>query len=71
MKLIIDRYEGRYAVCEKDDQEMVNIQILNLPINSKVGDILNIENDEILSDIKSTNDRKKYIEKITKDLWEN
>ena len=26
MKVIIDRYEGQYAVCEKEDMSMINIK---------------------------------------------
>jgi len=29
--IIIDRFEEEYAVCEKEDMEMVNIPIMYLP----------------------------------------
>ncbi len=29
--IIIDRFEEEYAVCEKEDMEMVNIPIIYLP----------------------------------------
>ena len=29
MQVAIDRFEGKYAVCEKDDKTMINIEIKN------------------------------------------
>jgi len=71
MKIIIDRFEGNYAVCEKEDRKMININISKIPTNSKAGDVLELVGEQIIVDSKCTNDRKKYIEQITKDLWEN
>jgi len=71
MKIIIDRFEANYAVCEKEDRSMINIDISQIPTNSREGDVLNIEDEIILVDKKATNIRQKHIEEITKDLWEN
>jgi len=71
MKVIIDRFEGKYAVCEKEDRVMINIHISKIPFTSKEGDVLDMQDDKILMDNKSTDDRKKHIKDITKDLWEN
>ena len=71
MKITIDRFEGNYAVCQKEDRKMINIDISKIPSNSKDGDILYIENNKISIDSKLNKDRKKYIKEITKDLWEN
>jgi len=71
MKVIIDRFEGNYAVCEKEDRSMIDIDKSRIPIGAKGGDVLYIENDKISIDNKATSDRKKHIEEITKDLWEN
>jgi len=39
-KLIIDRFEGNYAVCEWNDKSLVNVPKYKLPLNCKEGDIL-------------------------------
>jgi len=71
MKVIIDRFEGNYAVCETEDRSMINIEISKLPYGCKVGNVLTVENAVIVIDNKSTSDRQKHIEEITKNLWEN
>ena len=37
MFLIIDRFEGEYAVCEREDRTMVNISKIALPQGVKEG----------------------------------
>lgn len=69
MEVIIDRFEGKYAVCEKQDRTMINIEKSKIPKESKEGDVLNIAGNEISIDIEETNKRKKEIEKLTRDLW--
>ncbi|AGK98513.1 DUF3006 domain-containing protein [Clostridium pasteurianum] len=69
MKVIIDRFEGNFAVCEKQDRTMINIEKSKIPEESKEGDVLNIVDGEISIDIEETNKRKKEIEELTKDLW--
>ena len=66
MKVIIDRFEGDFAVCEKEDKTMVNIDMRILPEKVKEGDVLNIE---IKVDEEETEKRKKVIEELTRDLW--
>lgn len=39
-KLIIDRFEGSYAVCEWNDKSLVTIPKYKLPLNCKEGDFL-------------------------------
>lgn len=70
MKVIIDRFEGTYAVCEKENREMINISKCTLPTNAKEGDVLSIDKDIITIDIAETELRKIETEKISKDLWE-
>lgn len=38
--MIIDRFEGEYAVVELDDKTFVNIPKKALPTNAKEGDVL-------------------------------
>jgi hypothetical protein len=69
MRVIIDRFEGNYAVCEKEDRTMINIEKSKLPTAAKEGDVLSILENEITIDIIETENRKKTIEELTKDLW--
>lgn len=69
MKVIIDRFEGEYAVCEKENKEMIDIEIKNLPDDAKEGDILLIDNEKIIIDKTATENRKKYIEGLMDQLW--
>ncbi len=70
MKVIIDRFEGEYAVCEKENMEMIDIEIKNLPDHAKEGDVLIIENGDIKIDISETKNRKNKIETLIDELWE-
>ena len=69
MKVIIDRFEGEFAVCEKEDRKIIDIEISKLPSNAKEGDVLNISNDTITIDVEETEKRRRKIEELTKDLW--
>ena len=40
MKVIIDRFEGNFAVCETENKEMMNIERSQLPEGAKEGDVL-------------------------------
>ncbi|MBW9157224.1 DUF3006 domain-containing protein [Clostridium tagluense] len=70
MKIIIDRFEGSYAVCEKEDRTMMNIPKDKIPPGAKDGDVLNIINDVITIDIEKTEKKHREVEKLTEDLWE-
>ena len=69
MKVIIDRFEGSYAVAEKPDRTMVNIPKSRLPANAREGDVLIIEGDKIRIDAAETAHRKKAAEDLMKGLW--
>ncbi|MGK0469198.1 DUF3006 domain-containing protein [Clostridium sp.] len=69
MKVIIDRFEGNFAVCEKEDRTMMDIEKSKIPTTAKEGDVLNITNDRITIDVEETEKRKKEIEELTKGLW--
>lgn len=69
MKIIIDRFEGNYAVCEKDNREMVDIERNKLPVEAKEGDVLDVSGNVITVDREETEKRKKRVEELTKDLW--
>lgn len=69
MKVIIDRFEGNYAVCEKEDRTMIDIERLKIPSGAKEGDVLFIKNNCIVIDEEETTKRKIEIEKLTEDFW--
>lgn len=69
MKVVIDRFEGDYAVCEKENREMIDIKREGIPKEAKEGDVLDIKGDKIIIDVNETERRKKEIEELTKDLW--
>lgn len=66
MKVIIDRFEGNYAVCEKEDRAMINIEISRIPSEAKEGDVLEVYSNNITIDINETEKRKKLIEELAK-----
>lgn len=68
MKVIIDRFEGEYAVCEKENLDMIDIEIERLPEGVKEGDILIIEDNNIRIDKDETENRRKRIEELMNDL---
>lgn len=70
MKAIIDRFEEQFAVVELDNRKMININKSSLPKEAKEGDVLNIEKDVITIDYEETERRRKEIEELTKDLFE-
>ncbi len=70
MKVIVDRFEGEYAVCEKENLDMINIEIKKLPKGVKEGDVLIIEEDSIRIDKDETKNRRNRIRKLMDDLLE-
>ena len=69
MKVIIDRFEGDYVVCEKEDRKMIDIKKAEVPVDAKEGDVLEIDNDQITIDVAATKKRKLDIENLAKNLW--
>jgi hypothetical protein len=69
MEVIIDRFEGDFAICEKADRTMLNIPRSNLPPQAKEGDVLTIEGDSIALDTVATALRKKSVDETMRGLW--
>lgn len=62
MKTIaIDRFEGKYAICEDKDQKFFAIDISELPEGAKTGDVLAVNDEEgtLSIDEQETARRKK------------
>lgn len=70
LKFIIDRFEEEFAVCENEKGIMVNVSRNKLPKEAKEGDVLIIENENTYIDVEETEELRKEIEELTKDIWE-
>ncbi len=70
MKVILDRFEGEYAVCEKEDRTMMDVLVKDLPAGVKEGDVLVIEEGSIIIESSETEKRKENINKLMDKLWE-
>ena len=69
-KGIIDRFEGEYAVVEFDGQTE-DILKTTLPKEAKTGDILIFDEDQIKIDKTDTENRKKEIDTLIDELFED
>lgn len=67
--LIIDRFEGNYAVCEDENRQMQNVELSLIEGNPKEGDIIENNNGLFKINVEETKKRRKYIEDLTKDMW--
>ncbi|PLS19051.1 DUF3006 domain-containing protein [Bacillus sp. M6-12] len=70
MTYIVDRIEGRLAVCEKEDGSFVDIPLDELPFGVKAGDVLSVKDNVINLDKVATKERKEKMNEIMKDMWE-
>jgi len=66
MKIIIDRYEEKFAVVELENKQMINIPKEIIPTDAKEGDVISIE-----IDVDATNNRKENIHKLMSELWKD
>lgn len=65
MKVVIDRFEGKFAILELENGEVVNVPIDIIPQGAKEGDVLLIEIDK-----KETENRQKRISELFEELKE-
>lgn len=65
MNIIIDRFEGNFAVVELEDKRMINMPRELVPEEAKEGDILVIQ-----ISLEKTEDLKRKIEEEVEGLWE-
>ncbi len=64
MKIIIDRFEGDFAVVEMEDKTTVNIPKQIIPRGAKEGTVISIEIDH-----SETEKRRQIISDKMKRLW--
>lgn len=69
MKVVIDRFEENYAVCENEDRTMINLEKKLLPNGAKEGDILVLQDGTISIDKADTQKRKNEIDDLMEDMW--
>ena len=70
MRVIIDRFEGDFAVCEKDDRSILNINRRDLPSDAKEGDVLNVDGYKINIDTDETAKRKEMARLLAENVWD-
>ena len=67
MKLIIDRFEGIYAVCELENGEFIDVPKEDIPKEAKEGDILiKTDNGYCVDKMATENKRKEIKERMNK-----
>lgn len=69
MKVIIDRFEGNFAVCEMEDMSMISLEKDKLPKGVAEGVVLNIDSDIISIDEYETKKRAKISKELLNDLF--
>lgn len=69
--LVIDRFEGNFAICENQDtQEMISIELEKLPNQAKEGDVLKFINNKYELDYDKKNEIQNRIKEKMKNLFE-
>ena len=69
-KLIIDRFEGAYAICEDQEKKMFAISLNELPQGAKPGDVLQISGaGELSVDQEETQRRRKKMAGLQSKLF--
>lgn len=66
---IIDRFEEDLAVVELYTGDIINVERKRVPKEAVEGYVLNIDTEITINQIE-TEKRRKEIEQLTKDIWE-
>lgn len=69
-KLIIDRFEGDYAVCEREDRSILEVLSALLPEGAREGDTLIIGKEGFELDSADSEKRAERIRALADSLWE-
>lgn len=67
MKLTIDRFEGKYAVCVQEEK-VINIPRYKVPLDAKDGDCLVLENGFFVVKKEETDERKHKVKRFMDEL---
>lgn len=69
-KFYVDRVEDNIIVCEDTkNSNIYNINKNDIPFKVKENDTIEYNNSKFILNKKETVKRKKYIDKLVKDLW--
>jgi hypothetical protein len=66
MKVVIDRFEGNFAVIEMPNKQFINVPMQLMPEGSKEGSVISIE-----VDIAETEVRRERAESLIKNVWKD
>ncbi len=68
--LVIDRFEGTYAICEDKDQKFFAIETNELPAGATEGTVLEIDGEGVIRvNEEKTAARRSKIKKLQDKLW--
>lgn len=68
--LVIDRFEGTYAICEDKDQKFFAIETSELPAGATEGSVLEIDEEGVIRvNEEKTAARRSKIKKLQDKLW--
>ncbi len=70
MRLIVDRFEGEYAVCEDENKNMVSILKAELPEDAQEGSVLQVNDGSVTVDREETDNRKRRIKGKMDGMWD-
>ncbi|MBQ8028698.1 MAG: DUF3006 domain-containing protein [Clostridia bacterium] len=69
-KLIIDRIEGNFAICENEKCDIINISLDDLPEGAKEGRVLILKSDQTyIFDVEEENKRRERILKLQNSIF--
>lgn len=67
----IDRFEGKYVICEDKDGNLINIYLTRIFGNVKSGIVIIKREDSYYVDEEATLNREKKIERLMDGMWED
>lgn len=67
-RVIIDRFEEKYAVCEKPDKTIINIPRYKVPLEAREGDFLEDVNGFYVVMKDETMSKKRYLKTLMSNL---
>ncbi len=70
MQYIIDRIEEKYAICEDENKNIIEIELKELPTSIKEGDVISKESDRYIILESETKKLREEIEELTEGMWE-
>lgn len=66
---IVDRIEGQYVIIENSQGKVSNLDCKFIIGNFSEGSVLVNDGVNFVEDRRLTNERKEYIDRLTKDMW--